>query len=309
MSLVECVPNFSEGRRSDVIAAIVEAIDSVPVYRLDISSDADHNRTVITFAGEPDTVLEAAFRSIQTAAQHIHLDDHAGQHPRMGAADVVPFVPLRDASMDLCVMLAHRLGERVGRELEVPVYFYEAAARRPERRNLADVRRGGYEALKAEIGINPAHEPDEGPARVGPAGAVLIGARGPLIAFNVYLDTDQVEVAQAVALAVRESGGGLRFVKALGLSVGGRAQVSINVIDYRQTSLFTILEAVKVEAARQGAAVVETEIVGLVPQSALVNTALAYLQLPAHVQRNARDLILEHRLGLHTGDFRELPFE
>ena len=304
MALVECIPNFSEGRRPDVIAAIVDAVRSAGVHLLDFSSDADHNRTVVTFAGEPEATAEAAFRAIRAAAAHIALEQHSGQHPRLGATDVVPLVPLRDCSMADCATLARALGRRVGDELGLPVYFYEAAALRPERVNLADVRRGGYEALKASI-HDPPRAPDAGPAHVGPAGAVIIGARGPLIAFNAFLDTADVAVAQAVALAVRESGGGLPALKALGLMVAGQAQVSMNVVDFRRTTLFDVLDAVRREAANHGARVTRTELVGLIPQAALVNPALAYLQLPP----DAGAQILETRLGETTGDFRGVTFE
>jgi glutamate formiminotransferase len=303
--LVECVPNFSEGRRTDVIDAIAEAIRSAPVHLLDVSSDADHNRTVITFAGEPEGMVEGAFRGIQAAAARIDLEAHQGVHPRMGAADVVPFVPLRDASIELCVTLAHTLGRRVGDELGLPVYFYEAAALRPDRVKLADVRRGGYEALKPLIATDPARQPDAGPAHIGSAGAVIIGARGPLIAFNAFLDTDDIQVAKAIAKAVRAAGGGLAHLKALGLSVAGQAQVSMNVVDYRQTSLFAIMDTVRDQARQHGVTVTHTELVGLTPQAALINTALAYLQLPPE----AREKTLESRLGALTGDYREIIFE
>lgn len=304
MAQVECVPNFSEGRRADVIAALVAAVASVPVALLDVSSDPDHNRTVITFAGEPEPVAEAMFRAARAAAERIDLTQHAGVHPRMGAVDVIPFVPLREISLAECAVLARTLGQRVGDELGIPVYLYEAAALRPERVNLADVRRGGYEALLAEI-TTPAHTPDFGPARIGTAGAVAVGARGPLIAFNAYLNTSDVTVAQAIALAIRESGGGLPQLKALGLLVGGRAQVSMNVIDFRRTSLFTIMAALRAAAERQGVAITQTELVGLVPQAALLDFALAGLQLPPET----RSRVLEQRLGDVTGDFREVRFE
>lgn len=304
-SLVECVPNFSEGRRADVIDAIVGAVQSAPVNLLDVSSDFDHNRTVVTFAGAPESVLEAAYRSVEIAARLIDLGVHKGEHPRIGAADVVPLVPMRGLSLDDCAQLARRLGERIGSELGLPVYFYEAAALRPERVNLADVRRGGYEALKHDIQHDRLRRPDAGPAHLGPAGAVAVGARGPLIAFNAYLDTSDVTIAREIAVAVRTSGGGLPYLKALGLLVNGRAQVSMNVIDFRQTGLFLIMERVRAEAAKYGTRVVETELVGLVPQTALINAALEALQLPAET----RHRLLETRLGLATGDYREVPFE
>lgn len=303
--LIECVPNFSEGRRPEVIAALVAAVESAGVHLLDVSSDADHNRTIITFAGAPSSVLEAAFRTVAAAAAHIDLESHQGEHPRIGAADVVPLIPLRGISLEACAGLAHQLGGRIGAELALPVYYYEAAATRPERVNLADVRRGGYEALKQDIGSNPARLPDAGPAAVGPAGAVLVGARGPLIAFNAYLDTADVEIARQIAVAIRTSGGGLPHLKALGLLVNGRAQVSMNVIDFRQTSLLTIMDRLRAEAAKRGVRVVETELVGLVPQAALVNTALEALQLPSET----RHRMLENRLGIVMGDYREILFE
>lgn len=305
MPLIECVPNFSEGRRPEVIAEIVAAIESASVLLLDVSSDPDHNRTVVTFAGEPEVVSEGAFRGIAAASRLIDLETHRGEHPRLGAADVVPFVPLRDATMGLCVSLAHALGQRVGAELGLPVYFYEAAALHPERVNLANVRRGGYEALKEAIANVPARYPDAGPARLGTAGAVIIGAREPLIAFNVYLNTRDVNVAKAIAEEIRESSGGLPLVKALGFKVKEHAQVSINVIDYRRTSLYRIMEAVRTSAARYGVGVMQSELVGLIPQAALVNTALEYLQLPL----DTHDKILENRIGAVIGDYREIFFE
>lgn len=303
--LVECVPNFSEGRRADVIAALVAAVRSVPdVALLDVSTDPDHNRTVITFAGEPEPVAEAMFRAAQKAAERIDLRQHHGVHPRMGAVDVIPFVPLRGISLDECAALARSFGQRVGDELGIPVYLYEAAALRPERVNLADVRRGGYELLLSTIGT-PERAPDFGPARLGAAGAVAVGARNPLIAFNAYLDTADVSTAEAIAVAIRASGGGLPYLKALGLLVGGRAQVSMNVIDFRKTPLFAIMERLRAEAERHGVSVVETELVGLVPQASLIDYALASLQLPPET----RERVLEFRLGAATGDYREVPFE
>ena len=242
MTLIECIPNFSEGRRPDVIQAIQSAIADGGASVLDVSSDADHNRTVVTVAGTPEQVEESAYRGIQTAAQHIDLAQHDGVHPRIGATDVVPFVPLEDATMADCVQIARQLGQRVGETLSLPVYLYEKAARQINRTNLADIRRGNYEGLQSRINNDPDMQPDYGPTTVGPAGAVVIGARGPLIAFNAYLDTDDVQIARQIARAVRTSSGGLPHLKALGLLVDGRTQVSMNVIDYRQTSLHTILE-------------------------------------------------------------------
>ncbi len=304
MPLVECVPNFSEGRQAEVIAALVDAVQSAPVALLDTSSDPDHNRTVITFAGEPGPVAEAMLRAARVAVARIDLTTHHGVHPRIGAVDVIPFVPLRDISLAECAALARAFGRRLADELDLPVYLYEAAALRPERVNLADVRRGGYELLRTEI-ATPERRPDFGPVRMGTAGATAVGARDPLIAFNAYLNTDDVAVAQAIALAIRASGGGLPYLKALGLLVKGRAQVSMNVIDFRRTSLATIMDRLRAEAARHGVEVVETELIGLVPQAALIDYAIASLQLPPPT----RDQVLERRLGAATGDYREVTFE
>jgi glutamate formiminotransferase len=305
MPLVECVPNFSEGRRPEVIATIVDEIRSSGVYLLDVSSDPDHNRTVVTFAGEPDTVGEGAFRGIEAASRLIDLRAHSGEHPRIGAADVVPFVPLRDFSMDDCAELARRVGQRVGEEVHLPVYLYDYAAQHPERRTLPQVRRDRFEILSSTIHSDPSRQPDFGPNSLGPAGAVAIGARGPLIAFNVYLDTTDVAIAQTIAAKIRESGGGLPKVRALGMFVGGHAQVSINAVDFRVTGLHAILDAVRREAEMLGVSVTHSELVGLIPQNALANQAPDTLQLPDSVV----DLILEKRLGQFTGDFRPLTFD
>jgi glutamate formiminotransferase len=292
--IVECVPNFSEGRRREIIDGIVGALASVEGVRvLDVQSDADHNRSVVTMVGQPQDVEEAAFRGIERAAQLIDMGQHQGEHPRMGATDVVPFVPIAGVTMADCVEMAHRLGERVGRELSIPIYLYEEAATRPERRNLADVRRGEYEGLKVEIETDPHHVPDFGPARMGKAGATAIGARPPLVAFNVYLNTDDVAIAKAIARAVRHSSGGLRYVKALGLLVEGRAQVSMNLTDYRQTPIYRVVEMLRREAARYGVTIASSEVVGLIPNEALVDTAQFYLQLDGF----SSDQILENRLA------------
>jgi len=292
--IIECVPNFSEGRRQKVIDAIVAAIRDVRgVKVLDVKADADHNRTVITFVGGSEAIEEAAFRGIAQAAKMIDMDAHEGEHPRLGATDVVPFVPIQGATMDDCVAIAARLGARVGSELEIPVYLYEAAATNPARRNLADVRRGEYEGLKQEIEFNPARAPDFGPRRLGKAGATVIGARPPLIAFNIYLNTDDISIAQKIARAVRHSSGGLRYVKALGLLVEGRAQVSMNLTDYRKTPIHRVVEMIRREAARYGVSVVSSELVGLTPQQALLDTALYYLQLDGF----SLDQVLESHLA------------
>jgi glutamate formiminotransferase/formiminotetrahydrofolate cyclodeaminase len=277
--LVECIPNFSEARRPEVIEAITRAIAAAGVTVLDRHSDVDHNRTVVTFVGAPPAVEEAAFRGIRKAAELIDLAKHKGTHPRIGATDVVPFVPISGIGMEECVKMAGRLGERVGRELGIPVYLYEEAASRPERANLEDIRRGQYEGLKKEIEANPERAPDFGPARLGPAGATVIGARHPLIAYNVYLTTDDLAVAKSVARALRASSGGYRYVKALGMLVDGRAQVSMNLTNFRETPVARAVEAVRREAARFGAGIHHSELVGLIPQDALIDSAVWYLQL------------------------------
>jgi glutamate formiminotransferase len=292
--IVECVPNFSEGRRQDVIDEIVAAMSRVlGVHMLDTQSDLDHNRSVVTIIGSPQAVVESAFQGIAKAAELIDMNHQRGGHPRMGATDVVPFVPVRGVTMEDCVVLARQLGERVGSELEIPVFLYESAATRPERRNLADVRRGEYEGLKEEITVDPDRAPDFGPAAMGSAGATAIGARPPLVAFNVYLNTPDVTPAQAIARAVRHSSGGLRFVKALGLLVEGQAQVSMNLTDFQRTPIHRVLEMIRVEAARYGLSVTRSEVVGLVPSRALFDAAGFYLQLDGF----SLDQILENRLS------------
>ena len=291
--LVECIPNFSDARRPEVVEAILAAIQAVPgVHILDRHSDLDHNRTVVTFVGSPAAVEEAAYQGIARAAELIDLDHHTGEHPRMGAADVVPFVPIRDITMVECVEMARRLGKRVGDTLNIPVYLYEEAATRPERTNLENIRRGQYEGLKAEMGLNPARDPDFGPRAVGPAGGTVIGARAPLIAFNVYLTTDDVSIAQKIGRSVRNSSGGMRFVKGMGVLVEGRAQVSMNLTNYRQSPIARVVELVRREAQRYGVAIHHTELVGLTPEEALIDAAQWYLQLDGFEP----DQILERRL-------------
>lgn len=291
--IIECIANYSEGRRPEIIEAITDAIKSVAgVKILDRHSDFDHNRSVITFIGPPDAIEEAAFQSIRKAAELIDMNQHQGEHPRIGATDVVPLVPISGVTMQDCVAIARRLGERVAQELDIPVYLYEEAATRPERKNLENIRRGEYEGLKAEIGTNPEREPDFGPARLGPAGATVIGARHPLIAFNVYLTTEDVSIANKIAKAVRNSSGGLRYVKALGMLVEGRAQVSMNLTNYRATPLARTVEMIRREGARYGVAIHHSELVGLIPEEALVDAAVWYLQL----DQFQPDQILEHKL-------------
>ena len=278
--LIECVPNFSEARRPEVVQAIVEAITSVQGVRLlNVSSDQDHNRTVVTFVGDAVAAETGAFAGIAKAAELIDLDQHTGEHPRIGATDVVPFIPIKGATMEDCVALARRLGERVGNELGIPVYLYESAATRPDRENLENIRRGQYEGLKTEIETNPDRKPDFGPATLPKAGATVIGARPFLIAYNVYLNTSDVAIANRVARAVRHSSGGLRFVKALGLLVDGQAQVSMNLTHFKRTPVHRAVETVRREAARYGVSIVRSELVGMIPQAALNDAAQWYLQL------------------------------
>jgi glutamate formiminotransferase/formiminotetrahydrofolate cyclodeaminase len=282
MKLVECVPNFSEGRDPAVIDAIRAAIAAVEgVAVLDVSSDPSHNRSVLTFVAPMDRAVDAALAGMREAASRIDLTKHEGEHPRIGATDVVPFVPLEGSTMEDCVLLANALGERAATELGIPVYLYERAARRPDRANLADVRRGEFEGLRHEIATNPARRPDFGEAKVHPtAGATAVGARPFLVAFNVYLGAaSNMEVAREVAKAVRHSTGGLRHVKALGLEVDGQAQVSMNLVDLEGTPLHRAYEMVRMEAAAHGVTPTWSEVVGLVPERALFDAGARHLQL------------------------------
>lgn len=298
-SIVECVANYSEAQRAEIVDSIAESITAVPqVVLLDRHSDKDHNRTVLTFAGPPDAVADAAFRSIATAAALIDLNNHHGEHPRIGATDVVPFVPISGISMPECVELSIQVGRRVADELSIPVYLYEEAARKPDRRNLENIRRGEYEGLKLEIGNDPEREPDYGPTELGSAGATVIGARYPLIAYNVYLNTSDVSIAKQVARAVRHSSGGLRYVKALGMLVDGRAQVSMNLTNYKATAIGRVVEFIRVEAEHYGVSVTRSELVGLIPEDALVDAAEWYLQL----DRFEPEQILERRLRSAMAD-------
>lgn len=291
--IIECVPNFSEGRDLRVVARIAEALTSVHgVALLDQTSDWDHNRSVLTLAGPPDAVIEAAFRGIQQAVVLIDLSRHGGVHPRIGAADVIPLVPIAGTSLEFCAGLAKGLGERVWRELHVPVFLYEAAARRPERVNLANVRRGLFEALREEVRRNPERVPDFGDAALHPtAGACVIGARKFLIAFNINLNTADLEVARRIARKIRASSGGLPAVKALGLRLEsrGQAQVSTNLTDFEVTPLCAVVEAVRTEAAQCGVRIASTELIGLIPRAALATQGGCDLGI-------REDQILENRL-------------
>lgn len=294
--IVECVPNFSEGRRPEVVDAIVSAITSVGgVYLLGREMDADHNRAVITIVGSPESIGLAAVRGVEVAIRHINLTSHQGEHPRIGAADVIPFVPIRGVTLDECVQIAKSVGREIAEKFHVPVYLYEAAATRPERTNLENIRRGQFEVLRDEIGTNLDRQPDFGEARIHPtAGATVVGARKPLIAYNINLDTPNVDIAKQIAKRIRFSSGGFPYVKAMGLLLKERnqAQVSMNLTDYEQTSIEVVFEAVRAEAERHGAKIVGSEIVGLVPQKALDQVAVSYLQ----VEDFQPEMILENRL-------------
>lgn len=293
--IVQCVPNFSEGRRVEVVKQIVASISAVTgVKMLDYSYDESHNRSVVTFIGEPEAVLEGAFQGARQAAELIDMAKHSGGHPRMGATDVIPFIPVAGVSMEDCVSLAKRLGERIAGELAIPVYLYEAAASKLERKNLSDVRRGQYEGLIKAI-KEPDRKPDFGPAVVNPqAGVTAVGARPPLIAYNINLDTTDKQVADNIARAIRGSSGGFPSIKALGLIIeeSDNAQVTINVCDYKQVPLHRVFELVKREAARYGVAITGSEVIGLVPLDALVGAAEFYLQFSGF----ERGQVLENRL-------------
>jgi glutamate formiminotransferase/formiminotetrahydrofolate cyclodeaminase len=295
--LVECVPNFSEGRDAAKMDAIVAAILAAPeVVLLDREADADHNRSVITFVGPPAMVAEAAFRGVEKAVEVIDLTQHKGAHPRVGAADVVPFIPIEGVTLEDCVKLAETVGERIWSRLKVPVYFYEAAARRPERTNLENIRRGQFEALLREMATEAARAPDCGEPICHPtAGATVVGARKFLIAYNVNLGTPDVSIAKRIARTIRFSNGGFRFVKSMGVMLGSRnlAQVSINLTDFEQTPMHLVFETVRREAERYGVPVVGSEIVGLIPKKSIELSAEYFLRF-----ENFRpELVLENRVA------------
>jgi len=297
-TLVECVPNFSEGRDGAKVDAIVEAMKIPGVYLLDREMDSDHNRCVITLVGEREAIEEAAIRGVGKAAELIDLNVHQGAHPRMGAADVVPFIPIDGVTLADCVAMAKRVGTEIWKRFGIPVYLYEAAAARPERQNLEFIRKGQFEGIRDEIATNPARLPDFGEARLHPtAGATVVGARKALIAYNVFLNTPDVEIAKKIAKAVRFSSGGLRFVKGAGFLVRGMAQVSMNLTDFEQTPVHRVFELVKRESARYGVVPVSSEIVGLIPKLALEQAAEWFLQ----VENFDSTLILENRLASILG--------
>ncbi len=299
--LVECVPNFSEGRKTETLERLAQSIETVETACvLDTHMDADHNRSVITFVATPEMIVEAASRAVALATELIDMRQHSGQHPRLGATDVLPFVPLRGVTMSDCVELAHRAGARIGSELGIPVYFYERAALKPDRVNLEDVRRGALELLREEIAVDPKRAPDMGPLSVHEsAGAIAIGARPFLIAFNVNLRSNDVTIARKIARAVRARHGGLPFVKALGFELRSRGlvQVSMNLVNYEVTGLQQAYEAVRAQAETFGVGVVGTEIVGLVPENALDKRTEYFRKL----ENFSKDKVLESRLQVCVG--------
>jgi glutamate formiminotransferase len=294
--IIECVPNFSEGRRKKVIEAIFESVKNFPkVKLLDVESDPDHNRCLGTLVGEPQPVFEAVLQMIKVATKLINMEKHQGEHPRIGATDVVPFIPVANVSMEECVELAKRLGKKVGEELKIPVYLYEAAATRPERVNLAEVRKGEYEGLKKEMETNPNRKPDFGPQKMHPtAGAMVIGARKFLIAYNVNLDTKDVQIAKDLAKLVREKDGGFPCVKALGFEIAnkGYVQVSMNLCDFEKTNMDNVFRKIKEEAKKRGVKVLGSEIYGMVPMAALKGIDIKELELIDFKENQ----ILEERL-------------
>jgi glutamate formiminotransferase len=293
--IIECIPNISEGRRPDVIEAIASAIRAVPGVRLlDYSSDASHNRSVFTLVGEAAPLEMAILAMFEQALDRIDLRTHSGEHPRLGAVDVVPFVPIEGITMDGCVALAKDVAQKVADRFSLPVYLYEEASSNPARKNLEDIRRGEFEGLEAKM-AGGGWTPDFGPSRPHPsAGACVIGARMPLIAYNINLDTNRIEVAKKIAAAIRQSSGGFRYVKAAGFALDDRGivQVSMNLTNYQKTPIFRVFEVVKREAERYGVRVLESEVVGLIPSAALVGAAEYFLQL----ERFSADQILENKL-------------
>lgn len=301
VQLIECVPNFSEGRRQDVIDEIVNCFKGKRgVYLLDHRADEDHNRLVISLVGAPAPIQEALFEAAKVALKHIDMNAHQGGHPRIGAVDVVPFTPIKGITMEECIELAHSFGERYYKETGIPVYFYEDAALRPERKRLEVIRKGQYEALKDEARTNPDRRPDIGEACLHPtAGATVIGARKFLVAFNVNLDTPDVNIAKKIAAAVRASSGGFCHVKGIGLALEERGitQVSMNLVDYEKNSLYRVLETIRMEAKRWGVGVVETEVYGMIPVNAILESAAYYLQIAGFDPEQVLELRLLELMG------------
>jgi len=298
--LIECVPNFSEGRRDEVIEAIVEPFRNKKGCALfDYRADKDHNRLVVSLGGQPDSLQEAILEAAQIAISSIDLSQHQGSHPRIGAVDVIPFVPLQNITMEECVDLAHKFGQRYYKETGVPVYFYEQAALKPERKNLEVIRRGQYEVLKKEV-VNQERYPDVGEPSLHPsAGATVIGARKFLIAFNVNLGTNDVNIAREIAKVVRSSSGGLGYIKCIGLPLKerGLAQVSVNIVDYEKNSLYRVLELIRMEAKKWNIPVKETEIYGMIPAKAILDSMSYYMQVSGFNPSQVIELRLLQMLG------------
>ena len=293
--IIECIPNVSEGRRTEVVEALVNVVRTVPgVTLLDYSSDASHNRSVITMVGDPDGIEDAAFKLAMVARDNIDLTQHEGEHPRMGAIDVIPFVPIKDVTVAECVELSKKLGERIANELGIPVFLYEDSATAPHRKNLAEIRKGQFEGMAEKVNDEKWH-PDFGGNRIHPtAGVVAVGARPPLVAYNINLSTSDIKVADKIAKIIRERSGGLKYVKALGVMLEDRniAQVSINMCNFSKTPLYRVFELVRVEAARYGVHIIGSEIIGLAPMAALIDSAEYYLQLEGF----SKNQVLENRL-------------
>lgn len=301
MQLIECVPNFSEGRRQEVIDEIVSCFKGKRgVYLLDSRADKDHNRLVVSLVGAPQPVQDALIMAAQTAAKHIDMNTHQGGHPRIGVVDVIPFTPIKGITAEECVTLAHSFGERYYKETGIPVYYYEDAAKSPERKRLEVIRKGQYEALKDEVKVNPERRPDVGRDLLHPtAGASVIGARKFLVAFNVNLGTSDVAIAKKIAAAVRSSSGGFAHVKGIGLALGERGitQVSMNLVDYEKNPLYRVLETVRMEAARWGVKVLETEVYGMIPAAAILESAAYYLQIAGFESSQVLELQLLDLMG------------
>jgi len=293
--VVECIPNFSEGRDPSFLDEIVKVIKDAGCKVLDASMDASHNRSVVTFVGTPADVEQAAFSAAKRASELIDMEKHQGEHPRIGATDVIPFVPIHGVTMDDCVEMANRVGKRIGEELGIPVYLYAKAATRPDRVRLPDVRRGEYEGLKEAIKTDPDKKPDFGPSQLHPrAGATAVGARPPLIAFNVNLNTGDVKIARAIARKIRESSGGLPHVQAMGIRIEetGLAQVTMNLLDYLSTSMEVVFSKIEEEVASRGVEIVNSELIGLVPLDALLDVAFARLKLEGFSKERILDLMV-----------------
>ncbi|MFA7410797.1 MAG: glutamate formimidoyltransferase [Tissierellaceae bacterium] len=293
--IIQCVPNFSEGRNKDLIEKILDEIRMVDeVKLLDYSMDKDHNRTVVTFIGEPEKVILAAFKACKLASELIDMREHTGEHPRMGATDVIPLIPISDVTMEECVLLSEELGKRIGEELDIPVYLYEKSARLLDRENLADIRRGQYEGMAEKL-KEENWRPDFGPNELNVrSGVTAVGARMPLVAFNVNLGTDNIDIAKKIAKSIRASGGGFKYCKALGIEIKERniVQVTMNMIDYTKTPLFRVFDVIEREAKRYGVNVVGSEIIGLLPMGAMLAVADYYLRL----ENFNHDQILEARM-------------